>query len=95
MPDPRITNAKSLEELQQALHALAIDFESGKWVEESPYELDQIPTFGGRALPRSEDPFSPAWGLFSWDPDRVLFGDSTGEAAIMSRTEYLQRQKER
>jgi hypothetical protein len=92
MPDPRITNAKSLEELQTVLHALAAEFEWGKWVEESPYEIDELPTFGGTPFLRSSDPFSPAWGLFSWDSTRVLWGDTPGEVSIISRSEYLTKQ---
>jgi hypothetical protein len=83
MRDPRITEAKSLEDLQHAMHAVCADFAADLLSDDNdgPFDLDPLPTFGGEALPRTE-------GLFSWDAENVLVGDTWDDAIIVSRGEH-------
>ena len=77
--DPRISSAMCLEELAEALRQIEEE-------EIDNPELDllsdvPLPTFGGEPLFTTE-------GVFSWDAERVLVGDTLGETAIISREDF-------
>jgi hypothetical protein len=80
--DPRITNTTSLEELHAAITEINRECFANDLDTEDFYEIDNLPTFGGEPLAKAE-------GLFSWDAERVLMGDTTADAFIVSRVEYL------
>lgn len=82
MPDPRITNAKSLEELKQAIQDIGTErLTKRKW-DDNAYDQFNLPTFGGA-------PMHGADGVYSWDEKNVLMGDTPTDAEIISREEYL------
>jgi hypothetical protein len=82
MPDPRITNAKSLKELQKALQDIGAErLENEEWDDDAYDEFD-LPTFGGEPLPRED-------GAYSWDEKNVLAGDTPTDAGIIDRETYI------
>lgn len=80
--DPRISAAETLEEL----HAVLVEINGEclrKGVDpETVYDPMSLPTFGGEDIERVP-------GLYSWDENRVLAGDSTDEADIVDREPWI------
>jgi hypothetical protein len=79
---PRILAAKSLEELMEAIESIHDEEMDDETDPSDVYDEFDLPTFGG-------EPLEPREGLFSWDPERVLVGDTITDACIVTRAEYL------
>lgn len=65
----------------EAIQAIHAEIDEGADASDLYDEFD-LPTFGGAPL-AGED------GVFSWDAERVLVGDTITDAGIVSRADYL------